>query len=76
MRPSRVNLLPAKERIKHPRVYSKVHMNSTVAIECAAFFLFHHLYLGYGIVLSPINLSEHNVNALLNLCALLNFLVV
>jgi hypothetical protein len=44
-----------------------VQMNSVVAIEFPGFLLFHHLYLGKGIVLSPMNLSEHNVNALLNL---------
>ena len=43
---SRENLLPAKERIKHPKVYNTVQMNSIVAIEFPAFFLFHHLYLG------------------------------
>jgi hypothetical protein len=51
-------------------------MNSVVEIELAGLRFPHHFNLGNGIVLSPMNLSEHSLNALLNLCAGLNFLVV
>lgn len=45
-------------------------------MELPCFLLTHHRKLGNGIVLSPMNLSEHNRNARLNLSALLNCLDV